>query len=78
LPQRASLLPYEVSLVDGQGSAVDVGHVKALDSGGGATIARSFARDLSAFDHVTVRDKTGGLVLSGRLQKNATVPAHSP
>ena len=78
LARRASVMPYDVTLVNGRGSATRLGRITTLDSGGGATIARSFARNLGVFDRVVVRDASGRVVLTGRLGENALVPSQTP
>jgi anti-sigma factor RsiW len=78
LHHRRPLLPYRVWLLNGRGTAAFVGRITTLDAGGGATIARSFARDLAPFDRAVVRDDTGGLVLSGSLGERANIASHAP
>jgi hypothetical protein len=63
--------PYRVSLVRDSGRALALGTVTKLDAGGGATLAREFARDLRGYRSVQVRGAQGKLVLSGVLEPQA-------
>ena len=78
LPHRRAVVPYRVWLLNGRGTAAFVGRISALDTGGGATIARTFSRNLALFDRVVVRDASGRLVLSGSLGERAQVGSQSP
>jgi hypothetical protein len=78
LPHRRALLPYRVWLMKGRATDALVGRISGLDSGGGATIARTFARNLAPFDRVVVRDAAGRLVLSGSLGERAQAASQSP
>jgi hypothetical protein len=78
LPHRSALLPYRVWLMQGRATDALVGRISGLDSGGGATIARTFARNLAPFDRVVVRDAGGRLVLTGSLGEKAQVASQAP
>jgi len=78
LPERTRLLPYRVTLTAGRGLVLTVGEIYALDTGGGATIARVFDSDLRGFTHVVVRDASGHVALRGTLDASARVASPAP
>jgi hypothetical protein len=71
-------LPLDVSISDTKGHTVDVGKIRTLDNGGGATMAREIQSSLSGFVDVTVRDAHGRAVLRGTLQAQTAVASPSP
>lgn len=75
VPSPAHPLPYRAVLTGARGTWVLVGTIDRLDSGGGATAARSVPRDLSGFTHIEVRDRSGTALLSGILDER---PPASP
>lgn len=78
LPDRPRLLPYRVTLVAGRGLVLTVGEIYALDTGGGATIARVFDSDMIGFTHVVVRDAKGHVALRGTLEASTPVASPTP
>jgi hypothetical protein len=62
LPQRGA--PYRVWLRTPSGRRLLMGRM-FVDSGGGGTIAREYAEDLSLFRYVQVLDDKGHVVLQG-------------
>jgi hypothetical protein len=78
LRDRAPLFPYTVVLVNRAGEPLRVGTVDALDTSGGATVARTTARELSGSLHVIVRDGRGKTALSGDLEVQTPLVSPSP
>jgi phosphate/sulfate permease len=60
-------LPYRVKLQDRRGRVIEVGKVRKLSSDGSARVFRTYQRSLKPFTDVLVKDRTGGIVLSGDL-----------
>ena len=77
LPSRERRLPYRVTLRDAQGHHLAVGRIRALDSGGGATVARIVEGSLGGFVYVVIRDAHGRNVLDGMLSAPATIASPS-
>jgi len=71
-------LPLDVSISDTKGHAIGVGAIRALDTAGGATMAREIPSSLSGFVDITVRDARGHIVLRGTLQAQTAVASPSP
>jgi predicted anti-sigma-YlaC factor YlaD len=71
-------LPLDVAISDTKGHAIDVGKVRALDTAGGATMAREIPSSLSGFVDVTIRDARDHIVLRGTLQAQTAVVSPSP
>jgi hypothetical protein len=78
LPAGSRRLPYSVTLVGDRDRRLFVGRLDVLDASGGATVARIFRRDLSAFSHIVVRDGSDRIVLSGKLDTGAPVASPGP
>lgn len=70
-------LPLSVSISDTKGHRFDMGEIRHLDTGGGATFARLANASLRGFVDVTVRDAKGRIVLRGTVQPQST-PTPSP
>jgi hypothetical protein len=77
---RARGVPYRIQLADGEGRFIDVGRARAVDGGGGFTVALVTPVDLTGFVNVLVRDRRGDVVLSGTLREDAPIssPSVSP
>jgi predicted anti-sigma-YlaC factor YlaD len=71
-------LPLEVSISDTKGHTIDIGRFRALDTAGGATLAREIPSSLSGFVDITIRDARGHTVLRGTLQAQTAVASPSP
>jgi hypothetical protein len=76
LSKRA--LPLSVAISDTKGHTVSIGQIHALDTAGGATIAREIPTSLNGFVDVTVRDTRGRMVLRGTLEAQTAVASPSP
>ena len=76
LPERA--LPLTVSVVNAKGRAVELGSIRVLDSGGGATFARVVPDGLAGFAGVVIRDARSRVVLRGDLAEQTVVTTPSP
>ena len=76
LSRRA--LPLSVAISDTKGHTVSIGQIHALDTAGGATIAREIPTSLNGFVDVTVRDTRGRMVLRGTLEAQTAVASPSP
>jgi len=64
---REAQFPLEVRLLSDRAGALVVGHVRALDSGGGGAISKWFVGNLNAYSTVVVRDARGKVLLNGGL-----------
>jgi len=71
-------LPLDVSITDTKGHAISIGKIRALDTAGGATLAREIPSSLAGFVDVTIRDARGHIVLRGTLQAQTAVASPSP
>ena len=71
-------LPLAVSISDTKGHTVDIGKIHALDTAGGATMARETPTSLNGFVDVTVSDARGRTVLRGTLEAQTAVASPSP
>ncbi len=71
-------LPYSVELTGDRRLRLFVDAIDQLDVSGGATVARVFRHDLTAFSHVVVRDRAGRIVLSGTLETGAPLASPGP
>jgi predicted anti-sigma-YlaC factor YlaD len=71
-------LPLDVSISDTKGHTIGLGSIRALDTAGGATMAREIPSSLSGFVDVTIRDARGHMVLRGTLQAQTAVASPSP
>ena len=72
------MLPLTVSISDTKGHTVDIGKIHALDTAGGATLARETPTSLNGFVDVSVRDAHGRTVLRGTLEAQTAVASPSP
>jgi hypothetical protein len=77
-PDQLHSLPYTVTLSGRGRPLLTVGRIKSLDTGGGATISKQFNADLGAYDHVTVRDTQGQLILTGDVTTRTNLSTPSP
>jgi hypothetical protein len=64
---RQAHLPLEVRLLSDRAGDLVVGHIRALDTGGGAAVSQWFVGNLNAYSAVVVRDARGRVLLNGGL-----------
>ncbi len=64
---REGQFPLEVRLLSDRAGAQVVGHIRALDAGGGGAVSKWFVGNLNAFSAVVVRDARGDVLLNGGL-----------
>jgi len=73
-----SVTPLDVSMTNAKGRTLELGEIRRLDTGGGATFARTIAGGLGGFVDVIVRDARGRVVLRGTLAASTAVISASP
>jgi hypothetical protein len=66
--------PLEVRLVSDRAGELIVGHIPALDSGGGGAVRKWFVGDLNDYAAVAVRDAHGKVLLNGGLSVQEPTP----
>jgi anti-sigma factor RsiW len=64
---REARFPLEVRLLSDRAGDLVVGHIRALDTGGGAAVSKWFVGNLNAYSTVVVRDARGNVLLNGSL-----------
>ncbi len=78
MTMKAGASPLVVSLQDEEGHVAVIGRISALDTGGGATVGRVTARDLTGFLQVLVRNGKGRVLLEGTLEAQTSVASPAP
>lgn len=76
LPDR--VLPLTVSITNAKGRSLELGEIRRMDSGGGATFTRIVQGGLNGFVDVQIRDPHGRVVLRGTLAAETAVASPTP
>ncbi len=76
LPREApSFLPLSVTLRNPLGGTIGAGRITSLDADGGGEVFHQFARNISSFSKVVVRDASGHLLFEGTVDRGGEAGA---